>query len=238
MADNPEVTLPVVGTQKRRTVLIGAAAVTVIVVVAYFMYARRPRSSTTTVATDPATGTLSGPSTYANPAPRVTAGTIDTTGGQAITTDDQWALAVTQLLVDAGWDRQYVVTTLGAYLAGSPLDTNQANMIQAAWALKGRPPSNRNIVMTSGGGSTPGASQTIPPAGQQGQYVYVGTASMTASGSAAPIGNTYAAIASQIYGHAEYAGSIKGDPTNANVPSEPFPAGTAVWVSGIPGRNP
>jgi hypothetical protein len=237
MATNPEVTLPVVGTQKRRTVLIGAAAATVVVIVAYVMYARRGPARTT-VAADPATGTLSGATTYANPAPRVTASTIDTTNGQAITTDDQWALAVTQLLVDAGWDRQYVVTTLGAYLAGSPLDNNQAQLIQSAWALKGRPPSNRNIVIAQGSGSTPGATQTLPPTGQVGQYVVVGALTMTASGAPAPIGNTARAIAGQIYGHPDYSGSITKDPTNAGLPPEPYPAGTSVWVSGTPGPNP
>lgn len=153
------VKVPGIGPTSKRTIYYGAAAVAVIVVGAYLYKARK--SSGTVVATDPATGTATG-GAYVNPAP---SRTVDATIGDPglITTDDQWSNAVAPMLISADWDAQYVYLTLGKYLAGVELTSDEAALIRAAWGMKGHPPSNRGILLATST-STPGNTTTPPPA--------------------------------------------------------------------------
>jgi len=165
MADNDPprgggVKLPVVGQTSRRTLIIGGATVAVIVGVAYLYRARR-RSSGTVVAADPATGTATG-GAYVNPAP---SRTLDPTQGEEglITTDDEWVNAVAPMLISADWDAQFVYLTLGKYLAGEELSSDEAALVRAAWGMKGKPPSGRGIVLANSGGGSPGNNPPPPP---------------------------------------------------------------------------
>ena len=79
-------------------------------------------------------------------------------GGQAPTTNAQWAQAAEGLLVQNGYDAMTVAAALGKYLTGQPCTADQANIIQAAIAFEGYPPQNGpngfppNINTSSGGG--------------------------------------------------------------------------------------
>ncbi len=59
----------------------------------------------------------------------------------AIDTNGEWTLAAVSTLVDAGWDASAVFIALGKYLARQRLTANQIEIVQAAIAAHGTPPS-------------------------------------------------------------------------------------------------
>jgi hypothetical protein len=215
------VKVPVLGPTPKRTLYLGGAAVAVIVVAAYIYRARR--SSGTVVATDPATGTATGGG-YVNPAPsRTLDPTVD--NPDLIQTDADWSAAVAPMLISADWDAQYVYLTLGAYLAGEQLDTNQAALIRAAWGMKGRPPSNREIVMGStgpapGGGGTPAPDPTPAPPQER---IYTFKSGDTLSRVAALYGMT----AGQLYNFGTNALSLENYAHEHGLPSSE--GGRYIW---------
>lgn len=163
-----EVQVPAVGGVKKRWVLYGGAAVAVIVAVAY--YRRRRASAATAPTVDTTTGALNADGTYVNPAPvRSVDNTIDTSGGTAIITNDQWTQAAIAQMPN--WDPQYLQIALGNFLADQPLDNNQANAVRAAEALVGRPPLGNHVIILSTVGPAPGVTTnpapTTPAPGQQ-----------------------------------------------------------------------
>lgn len=85
----------------------------------------------------------------------------------------------------------------------------------------------------------PGSGRDVPP-GVVGQWVTVGQPlAMTAAGTPGTGGNTFRKIAEQIWGHADWYGSLTNDPINAPYKSQTTLApGTRIWVSATPGPNP
>lgn len=170
MAD--EVQVPVVGGVRRRVLIVGGAAVAVVL---GYLYLSRRRAAADVPAVDPATGTATGDNLYSNPAPHTTVpGSVDATNPDTITTNDEWVRAVVSDLAEEGWDATYVVTTLGRYLAGVPLEEGpDTNLVRSAWAVRGIPPVGThplNIAQhtttppPATGGSTPPPTTTPKPA--------------------------------------------------------------------------
>lgn len=143
-----------VGKVPRRVVIIGGAAVVVIVGYAYVYRSRIGKPATPVV--DPALGSIGGDGSYTNPAPHTTVpGTIDTTGGEGILTNDQWGTAVISDLSGL-WDATFVAVAIGRYLAGEPLTTDEANVVRTAWARRGHPPQGNIGIVLVQSNSTPG----------------------------------------------------------------------------------
>ncbi len=59
----------------------------------------------------------------------------------AASTNAQWSEAAMTALTSAGWTASDVLTALGLYITGSPVTATQAQIIQAAIAAEGYPPS-------------------------------------------------------------------------------------------------
>jgi len=150
-----------VGPVDRRYVYVGVGAIALIVGFAYW----RRRRAAQTVGIDTTTGSVSGSSDYVNPNPGASGS--DTEGDPSvILTDSQWVQAVlSDFATSDTFDPGYAQIVLGKYLGGQPLDTDEQNLVRAAWALEGHPPSNAPIIpLTSGGGSPgqPGPGPTGP----------------------------------------------------------------------------
>lgn len=140
------VKLPVIGTVPRRWLYVGAGAVGIIVIGAYWLRRNR-RASTADVTVDPALGSMDPTDVYTNPAPHTGGSDPVDSHPEIINTDDEWGRAVIADLTQLGWDTQYAATAVGRYLAGQPLDMEQANLIRVARAMRGDPPSGIAIVM-------------------------------------------------------------------------------------------
>jgi hypothetical protein len=69
-----------------------------------------------------------------------TGGGVSTTGLEFITTNDQWSQKAVALMVDLGFDSVAISQALGKYLANQTVTQTEANWIQAAVALVGKPP--------------------------------------------------------------------------------------------------
>ncbi len=78
--------------------------------------------------------------------------------GQAAT-NAQWSEAAVSALTNAGWSGTDVLTALGLYITGSPVTATQEQIIQAAIAAEGYPPS-------AGTNGYPPAIHTGPATGQ------------------------------------------------------------------------
>ncbi len=146
------VKVPGVGAVDRRYVYVGVGVVAVIVGVAYW----RRRRAAQTVAIDTTTGTVGGSSDYVNPNPNASGS--DTEGDPSvILSDSQWVQAVlSDFATSDTFDRGYAQIVLGKYLGGQPLDSDEQNLVRAAWALEGHPPSNTPIIPLTSGGGSPG----------------------------------------------------------------------------------
>lgn len=177
-AGQSTVKVPVVGRVQKRYLYAGGAVVLVIVGYAYF---RRSRGGggggAVDLTADPTTGAL-GTGDYVNPNPGAdgNGGVISDTSGE-IRTDADWARAVledfAQSTGDTGWNPQYAQIVLGKYLAGVQLDNDEQNLVRAAWALRGRPPSGININPLTTGPAPGGPATPAPPAAQP-SVVWVG----------------------------------------------------------------
>lgn len=91
---------------------------------------------------------------YTNPNP---VSTVDTTGGTAAYTNTQWAADVTDKLGELGYEPGFVAAVLGKYLNSRPVTSDEAQLIQVAWAYKGKPPQGPPSFTLAGSGSTPGS---------------------------------------------------------------------------------
>jgi hypothetical protein len=153
------VTVPVVGTVKKRWVAYGALAVAAIVGWAYFKRSRQPSSVYNT-----ATGTPDAlPDGYNNPVPNGPPSGVQEDDPNVNTNDAEWSKKAVQSLVETGWDAQYVSIVIGKFLAGSPLTPEEVNVIRAAEALEGRPPSGIQIVAMPNAQPNPTPTPTPTP---------------------------------------------------------------------------
>lgn len=159
----PTVAVPVVGQVERKWLIGGGALVAVLVGYAYWR--RRGSTSSTGIdpnAIDPLTGLTyaaeaAQTSGYVNPNPGASgADTVTDTSTTAITTNVQWSNAVESALGGI-YDEAFITSTLGKYLAGQPLTSDEAMLVRAAWAFVGHPPDDKQIILTTTG-STPGGS--------------------------------------------------------------------------------
>jgi LysM repeat protein len=132
-----DVDLPGVGNVKRQWLYVGGAGLAGILGYAYW---RRRGQVAAPAAIDP----NSIPATdYTNPETYTggnSTGTYDTTGGTVISTNDQWTNKALSVLSDSGFESQFVVTTLGKWLARQPLTPAEIDLVQAAKAAAGDPP--------------------------------------------------------------------------------------------------
>jgi hypothetical protein len=69
-------------------------------------------------------------------------------GGSVYTSDSAWATAAQAGLSDIGYSATDVATALGLYLTGQPVDSTQANLINAAIAEFGAPPQGTFQIIT------------------------------------------------------------------------------------------
>jgi hypothetical protein len=162
----PNVKLPLVGTQPRRRVIIGGAAL-VVVVVGVYLYRARAAATAGAVTVDPALGGT-GETPYINPAPHTT---ISGTGGSGVDnpdllmTDAMWGeKAVRQLSdgVHGSWDPMFVSIAVGKYLTDEDLTRDEETVIRAAIGQLGYPPHAHVIHLIQSGGSTPGGTPPGP----------------------------------------------------------------------------
>lgn len=76
-------------------------------------------------------------------------------GETSITTNAQWDQAALANLTSLGYNEQAAATALATYLAGMPVNSTQAQMVQVALAETGNPPvGSFNVTVTGGGTST------------------------------------------------------------------------------------
>lgn len=68
----------------------------------------------------------------------------------------QWAAAAETALTGYGYDPLAVATALGLYLGGQPLSQDQYQIVQAALAFEGNPPTTPPTPSTLGGNGGPG----------------------------------------------------------------------------------
>lgn len=132
------VTLPGMGNVKREWLYVGGALV--VGIVGYAWWRHRGQAAAAAAPVDP----NSIPATdYTNPEQYTggnSTGNYDTTGGTVISTNDQWTQKAVSLLSDSGFESQFVVTTLGKWLARQPLTQQEIELVQAAKAAAGDPP--------------------------------------------------------------------------------------------------
>lgn len=141
----PTVTLPVFGTVQRRWVIVAAATVAAIVGYAYWSRSRGGPGGG--VLYDPATGSVTGPGGYVNPAPHSPdSGEPVVVDDTVIRTADQWGAAAVAALTQAGWDAQFAATAIGKYLGGDRLAPTEVAAVRAAQALVGLCPGNPPII--------------------------------------------------------------------------------------------
>ncbi len=161
------VKIPGIGRVPRRWVIVGGVAVVGIVGYAYWRRARANGAAapgpTTTTDLSGNPGSI-GDTGFVNPNPGASgSNSVNTTAPGTISTNDQWTVAATDKLVSAGWDQQFVITTLGKYLSGQSLTTTEADLVRAAWAVQGQPPTGNPPLILSTAGPAPGAPGTTPP---------------------------------------------------------------------------
>lgn len=148
-----DVDVPAVGRVDKKWVYAGVATVAGIVGFAWW---KRRSATPSYVPPDPTTGTDSADPVYRNPAPQFTGG--GDAGTLPPTTDPEWSQRVLETL---NWlEPAYLGDILGKYVGGQGLTWEEAAVIRGAWAVVGRPPSNKPIIMRTDGGSTPGVPNT------------------------------------------------------------------------------
>lgn len=224
---NGTVKIPGVGPVKKSWAVVGVAVVGGIVGWAWWNRSASP-ADTAEPAIDPATGLPvdSSPSvdTYTNPDPRVTDDTISVGTPAAIVTNQDWVADVQEKLGNTGYDVVFVTTTLGKYLAKTPLSKEEGSLVQTAWAVSGYPPDGPRTftyatsTSTPGGGTGTGTPKPTPtptpkPA-PTAKYVSVTVAKFTSKNP--PWNSTISGIAGH-YGHGGDWQSTWNDPQNAKL---------------------
>lgn len=157
------VNLPILGQTRTRYVYIGGAALAVVVAWAWIAHARRKSSGE--IAFDPTTGSVTGSGLYQNPVPDGPESSQPVESVPVIDTNAEWGTAAVEALSAAGWDRQFAAIAIGKYLSESPLTTEEANAVRAAWGMLGKPPVNPPVIHMATSTSTPGGSSTAPKPG-------------------------------------------------------------------------
>lgn len=86
-------------------------------------------------------------------------------------TNAEWSQRLVDLLEGVGFDRNFAASTIGKYLSGNPLTTNEALSIQTGLALLGNPPAGALPIVKSnpavppppatGGTAKPSAPSTL-----------------------------------------------------------------------------
>lgn len=165
-----DVTLPGVGPVKK-VVVVGVVGVGAAYVGWRYYQARSDAGADTTPSDanadatdeDTLTGTDDGMGGYSNQSTGDTStsddGTVDSSN--QITTNAQWTqFAASQLSASDTWSYTDVVTALGNYLGGRPLSSLQQQIVSAAVAVAGSPPSGYFSIIP--GGET---KITVAPAG-------------------------------------------------------------------------
>lgn len=149
--------IPKLDFKKNKALLIGGGLAGVIVIYEY-----RKSKSTAAAATAATTATdtsTTDPNAYLDPnasgysAIPTATGYIDPSSGATInsglygtttvvgpSTNSAWAQQVIAYLSQEGYDPSAVTSALGAYLAGSSLDSTQLGIVQAAIGVEGSPP--------------------------------------------------------------------------------------------------
>lgn len=162
--------LPAVGPTKKLYVVVGGAAVALVAAYAYYRHAQASSSNTTddtaTTADDAYAGTgTDGSDLYTGAYGQSISGDAGSSYYDSLpstpTTDQEWVALVQDDLSYAEPD--YLVGTLGKYLARQGLTTDEAALVRSAWAVAGHPPGNQPIIMASSG-STPGTTTSTTPA--------------------------------------------------------------------------
>lgn len=162
-----DVTLPAVGKVNRKWVWVGGAVA--VTAAAWWWMRRGDQTEAAAVAeeaqyaNDAITGTI-GASGYANPNPGAVGYDSIDTGTNEIDTAPEWTNQVTGILAELGYEPAFVSVTLGKYLAGAALTSEEANLVQTAWAYAGKPPGGPATFTLAGTGSTPGGGNPDPPA--------------------------------------------------------------------------
>lgn len=153
-----DVDVPVVGRVPKPAVYAGLAAVVGYAGWAWWR-ARQQGDGSVLYTEDPATGTASpGGGEYVNPAPRTTPDPDP--AKLAPTTDQEW---VARALEKMTWfEPGYLTTTLGKYLARTPLTSEEASVVRSAWGLLGKPPGGQQITLTTAGGTPGNPPKSLP----------------------------------------------------------------------------
>lgn len=152
---DPTVKVPAIGPVRRRWLFVGAAVIATVVGFAYWRRSQQPVQAVY----DPALGTPdAGTGGYQNPAPvSPRSGPVEDEGSAGVISNDmEWGQFAIGQLTQSNWDPQFAAITIGKYLAGQPLTPEEQQVVQAAWALAGHPPSGIQIV------AIPQAQPTTP----------------------------------------------------------------------------
>lgn len=166
-----DISIPVVGTVKKKVAIgVGVAGAAFV----GFMYYQHAKDATTTddttATTDPGfedpgalpsvTGAVSDDNSYGS-GDSSTAPSVDQYGFTG-TTNDQWAQYATQQLLGSSdtWSGSDITVALGAFLLNKSLTTTQQNIVQAALAVAGYPPVGTHTIIS--GGNVP---LTVAPTG-------------------------------------------------------------------------
>lgn len=109
------------------------------------------------------------------------------------TTNAQWSAAAVSALTAQGYTGTQVLGALGPYLAGQPISTSQASVVQAAIAVEGYPPvpgqngDPPGIKTSTGGGGTGQSSNVSVPKTigqpQEAAFAILSTAGLKPKGS-------------------------------------------------------
>lgn len=116
------------------------------------------------------------------------------------TTNAQWSAAAVSALTAQGYTGTQVLGALGPYLAGQPISTSQASVVQAAIAVEGYPPvpgqngDPPGIKTSTGGGGTGQSSNVSVPKTigqpQEAAFAILSTAGLKAKGTKTIPGKT------------------------------------------------
>jgi len=164
------VKIPGDGTVKRQWVVVGGALVIGIVGYAWWHAGRAGATPAGDVAVEqpadlaPAdVGSVS------------SGGGVTDTGATFITTNDQWTSRAVAAMVDLGYDAVLVSEALGKFLASQQLTQQEANYVQTAIALVGKPPIGEHSIrmLPASSATTPTTTTTgsTNKLNQQHQYV-------------------------------------------------------------------
>jgi Fibronectin type III domain. len=182
-------TIPVAGKVPKKVVVIGGAVAAGVVGLAWWRRSRSLSEETAPPVADPRTGSDLPSDAFENP------GSIDTTAPEeaprAPRTDQEWSQRVVEVL---NWyEPGFVSSTVGKYLGGQILTSDEAGMVREAWALVGRPPGGQ-MIRTSPTPTSPAPApkqeEMRAPAGLRATKVTRSSVALDWSSMAGPLGYT------------------------------------------------